>query len=131
MRDDLIQDLADCTEFRQTLLARPPGIVHGTLVLLVAFLGAALAWSALTEADLVVRAPGRVRPIASPMKVVNTGGGKVLSGSVGGRVVEVNVREGQDVREGEPLIRLDTEQIDNEIAKRIRTIEPGRRSWRN
>jgi len=35
MRNDLVRDLADCTEFRQTLQARPPGIVHGTLVLLV------------------------------------------------------------------------------------------------
>ena len=35
MRNDLVLDLADCTEFRQALQARPPGIVHGTLVLLV------------------------------------------------------------------------------------------------
>ena len=48
MRNDLILDLADCTEFRQTLLARPPRIVHGTVILLALLLGAAL-WQAQTD----------------------------------------------------------------------------------
>src|SRR4051794_2371395 len=52
MRNPLILDLADCTEYRQALLARPPRVAHGTLILVVALLGTALAWSALTEADL-------------------------------------------------------------------------------
>ena len=85
----------------------------------------ALAWSALTQADLVVRAPGRVRPVTSPVKVFNAGRGEVLSASVGGRVVEVTCREGQEVRRGDVLIRLDTERLDNEIAKRQRTIQAG------
>ena len=34
MRHELIRDLADCTEFRQSLQARPPRLVHGTLFLL-------------------------------------------------------------------------------------------------
>ena len=89
MRNELMWDLADCTEFRQTLQARPPRIVHGTLLLLAALLATALVWSAVTQADLVVRAPGRVRPVTSPMKVVNAGSGEVLSASAGGRVVEV------------------------------------------
>ena len=42
MRNELVLDLADCTEFRQALQARPPRIVHGTLILLVALLGTAL-----------------------------------------------------------------------------------------
>ena len=70
MRNDLVLDLADCTEFRQTLLARPPKILHGTAALLVALLGAALAWSATTRANLVVRATGRVRPVSTPRKCI-------------------------------------------------------------
>ena len=123
MRHELMWDLADCTEFRQTLQARPPRIVHGTLLLLAALLATALAWAALTQADLVVRAPGRVRPVTSPMKVVNAGSGEVLSASVGGRVVAVNVYEGQEVRRGDILIRLDTERLDNEMTKRQRAIQ--------
>jgi len=63
MRNEPIHNLADCTEFRQTLQARPPRIVHGTALLLVVLLGAALVWSAVTKADLVVRAPCMVRPV--------------------------------------------------------------------
>jgi hypothetical protein len=63
MRNHLLVDLAECTEFRQTLQARPPRIVHGAALLLVVLLAVALGWSSLTKADLVVRAPCRVRPI--------------------------------------------------------------------
>jgi multidrug resistance efflux pump len=125
MRKDLILDLADCTEFRQTLLARPPRIVHGTAVLLALLLGAALVWAALTRADLVVRAPGRVRPVTAPVKVFNGGRGEVLSASAGGRVVEVNCREGDEVRRGEVLLRLDTGRLDNDVARRKQTIQAG------
>jgi hemolysin D len=125
MRSEPVWDLADCTEFRQTLEARPPRIAHGTLLLLVAFLATALGWSAATQADLVVRTPGRVRPMTSPMKVVNASSGEVLSASAGGRVVALNVYQGQEVRRGDILIQLDTERLDNEIAKRRRAIQAG------
>src|SRR5262245_24520404 len=122
MTSDDFTDLAQCGEFRQTLLARPPTIVHGTALLLAALLGAALGWAALTEADLVVRAGGRVRPVSTPVKVFNGSRGEVLSATQGGRVLEVNFREGQEVRKGDVLLRLDTEKLDHEIARRKRTI---------
>jgi multidrug resistance efflux pump len=125
MRNDFILDLADCTEFRQTLQARPAKIVHGTLVLLVALLGTALFWAAATRADLVVRGPGRVRPVATPVKVVNSARGEVLSASSGGRVVAVNFRAGDTVRRGDILIRLDTERLDNQIEQQGRAIRAG------
>src|SRR5215468_3113429 len=117
MRDATILDLADCTEFRQTLLARPPRFVHGTVWLLGALLGAAVGWAALTKADLVVRAPGRVRPTSPPQKAFNHARGEVLSASAGSRVVEVNYREGDEVRAGQVLIRLDTSRLVAEIAR--------------
>ncbi len=123
MRKNLVLDLAECTEFRQTLAARPPRIVHGTAILLVALLCTALTWSALTQADLVVRAAGRVRPVSTPTKVFSAGRSEVFSASTGGRVVEVNFREGQQVRAGDVLVRLDTERLDNEIAKRKRALQ--------
>jgi multidrug efflux pump subunit AcrA (membrane-fusion protein) len=117
MRNALVLDLDDCTEFRQALQARPPGVVHGAAGLLVALLGAALAWSALTRADLVVRAPGRVRPVVAPRKVFSAARGDVLSASVGGQVAEVHAREGDEVKAGDLLIRLETGRLDNEIAR--------------
>jgi hemolysin D len=125
MRNEPILDLADCTEFRQALQARPPGIVHGTLVLLAALLGTALGWSVATRATLVVQGPGRIRPVTTPVKVFNAFRGEALSAGVGGRVAEVNIREGDEVRRGEVLIRLETGRLDNEVARQVRLIRTG------
>jgi adhesin transport system membrane fusion protein len=118
-------NLADCLEFRQTLQARPPRIIHGTVLLLVLLMAAAVAWAALTRADLVVRAVGRIRPVSTPVKVVNAVRAEVSSAGFGGRVVDVRFREGDEVKQGDVLIRLDTERLDNEIAKRQQTIQAG------
>jgi multidrug resistance efflux pump len=125
MNQNLILDLDDCTEFRQTLQARPPRIVHGTVMLLVALLGTVLAWLAFTEAHLIVRASGRVRPLATPMKVFCAANSEALSATTGGRVILVNFGEGDVVRRGDVLLRLDTERLDIDIAKRQRTIQAG------
>ena len=125
MRNQTILDLADCTEFRQTIQARPPAIVHGTAVLLTFLLGTALAWSALTRANLVVRGSGRMRPVTTPVKVFTAVRGEVLSSSVGGRIAEVNVHEGDQVHRGDVLIRLETGRLDNEIARKTRLIRAG------
>src|SRR5215831_9342122 len=125
MRNDLVLDLADCTEYRQTLQARPPGVVHGTLVLLLALVGTALAWSAATRATLIVQGSGRIRPVTTPVQVYSAARGESLSASVGGRIVEVNCHEGDQVRRGEVLIRLETGRLDNEMARRARLIRAG------
>jgi multidrug resistance efflux pump len=117
MRDGSVTTIGACPELRQALEARPPGIVHGTVLLLVGLLGAGLAWSALTEADLVVRAAGRVRPVATPKKVFIAARGEVLSASPGARVAAAYVREGDEVRRGALLIRVETEQLDAAIAR--------------
>lgn len=125
MREAAIVDPRDCTQFRQTLLARPPAFVHGTVLLLAALLATALLWAAVVRANLVVRAPGRVRPVTSPKKVFNAGAGTALRSAGAGRVVAVHFREGDEVHAGDLLIRLDTESLDNDIARRKRTIQAG------
>src|SRR5262249_2884546 len=101
MRNHWIQNLAECTEFRQTLQARPARITHGTALLLAGLLGGGLLWAGLTRVNLVVRAVGRVRPVTPPIKVYNTGSGETFSASFGGRVIAVNFREGDKVRKGD------------------------------
>ena len=58
-----IVDLDRCTEAERAMVARPPRIVRGTLIVLTALLGSGVVWSATSRVDLVVSAPGRVRPI--------------------------------------------------------------------
>jgi HlyD family secretion protein len=111
-------DLSDCSEFRQTLMARPPRIVHGTTLLLIALLAAALAWSALVQANLVVRAQGRVRPVGIPTRIFTP-----ATIDREGRVAAAPFDEGDLVHAGDLLVRLDTARIDNSIAKLERTIQ--------
>jgi multidrug efflux pump subunit AcrA (membrane-fusion protein) len=123
-------DLADCTEFRQLVDSRPPRLAHGAVILLAGLIGAALTWAALTRADLVVRASGRIRPVNSPKKVFNPSYGEVLSASAGGRARAVFVHEGDQVRQGDVLIELDAERLDNELGRVRRKIEVAREELR-
>lgn len=113
MRNDLVADLADCSEFQQTMRARPPRIVHGTVILSTALLVVGVLWAATTEADLVITAPGVVRPVTST---------QAAKARFGGRVVHVSFQEGQAVSRGDVLVQLDTEKLDNEILKHQQTL---------
>jgi multidrug efflux pump subunit AcrA (membrane-fusion protein) len=130
MRDGVYLDLADCSEFRALVATRPPRLVHGAAALLVLLIASALGWAALTQASLVVRAPGRIRPVDSPKKVFNPAFGEILSASAGGRVRAVHVHEGDQVRRGAVLIELDTDRIDNEIARVKRKIQVAKEELR-
>jgi multidrug resistance efflux pump len=76
-----------------------------------------VAWAALTDADLVVRGAGRVRPATSPHRVTNPVQGEALSATAGGRVVEVRFHEGDTVKRGDVLLRFDTERLTGDIAQ--------------
>ncbi|HOW74166.1 MAG TPA: HlyD family efflux transporter periplasmic adaptor subunit [Phycisphaerae bacterium] len=128
MSSQHIQDLKDCVAIRQTLLARPPKIAHGALLLISGFLGVAVVWSVVTEADLVVRAPGQLRARSKPDRPV---GGADEESRVctidGGRIIEVHVKEGSAVHAGQVLLRLDTEILENQVARLDRFIESEKR----
>jgi HlyD family secretion protein len=118
MRIDMIRDLKECNQFRQTVQSRPPRFVHGAVFVLLALLGAGTTWAATTRANLVVKAAGRVRPVTTPNKVFVT-----RTESLGGKVAEVRFRQGQEVKAGDLLLRLDTERLRNEIARKRRAIK--------
>jgi len=118
MNRHTICELTDCSLFRQTLQTRPPAIVHGTAILLMLLLVGAAIWAALVQANLVIKTSGRVRPIEQPTRVFTS-----ATPRLEGRVAEVNFAEGDQVRQGQVLLRLDTKPLDNEIAKLVRQID--------
>jgi HlyD family secretion protein len=118
LRHHVISDIAECTEFRQTIAAQPPRIVHGTVLILSFLLICALGWAAWTRVNLVVLAKGRIRPKEIPTHIYTPSGAEFV-----GRVVFAPFDEGDSVKKGDVLIRLDTSRIDNLIAKLNRTIE--------
>ncbi|MFC3230894.1 HlyD family type I secretion periplasmic adaptor subunit [Marinibaculum pumilum] len=76
------------------------------VIVIAAFFLIFLIWSALTEVEQSVHAPGQVRP-GGRVKVVNH--------AEGGRVAEIMVREGERVTEGQPLLRLNPELLQSEL----------------
>lgn len=115
MNDERVLDLSDCTEFRQTLTAKPPRMLHATLVLLLTLIGSTLIWSYLSRVDIVVKAPGLIRPLHAPDSGHDGLGGHRVASLLGGRVMEITIREGDTVKRDDLLIRLETDSLDNEI----------------
>ncbi len=94
---------ADPADFQPALLqvqGRPPApLGRGVLYVLLALVAAALAWAALARLDIVATAEG---------KLVPAGYLKIVQPSEQGVVKEIFVREGELVREGQVLMRMDT-----------------------
>lgn len=118
MSQEPMIDLNDCTQFRQTLQACPPKIIHGTALLSITLLVGTVVWSSLTKANLVVRAAGRIRPVSTPTQVAASFGPRI-----DGRLAEVNYEQGVSVQKGQVLFRLETDQLDDDIAKQERIID--------
>ena len=112
MRNSDVVTLRDCSKFRQTIEARPPALAHVGFWLCLLTVSLAIAWAAFTKADIVVRSTGRVRPLDVPTQVFSA-----VSPFVEGRVRDVRVQEGDSVRQGDVLLKLNTERLDHQIAK--------------
>ena len=93
---------ADPADFSPSLLRiqeRPPAPLAGWMLrLLVALLAGVVIWAALGQLDIVAVADGKLVP-ASYLKIVQP--------AEQGIVKEILVQEGQQVAEGEVLIRMD------------------------
>jgi HlyD family secretion protein len=75
-------------------------LVRTIIWVLLGTSGAALAWLALAKTDEVVVAPGKLEPV---------GDVKTVQMPVGGVLDQILVKDGQRVRQGQILMRLDNE----------------------
>ncbi|MGX9738742.1 HlyD family type I secretion periplasmic adaptor subunit [Pseudocitrobacter corydidari] len=85
-------------EVNKALLDDSPRVVRITLWAILAFFVVMLTWAALADIDEVTRGDGRAIPSSRLQKVQNLEGGIVS---------EVFVHEGEIVKAGSPLLRLD------------------------
>jgi membrane fusion protein, adhesin transport system len=83
------------------------------LWLILGFFVIFLIWASLTEIDRTVRAMGRVVPSSKT---------QLISNLEGGIVQEVLVRTGQEVKAGDPLVRLDPTQFGGELGSGTATV---------
>jgi multidrug resistance efflux pump len=104
-------------ELARIVPRRPPSAVVGTVVALALLLGSVITWAALTEADLVVRGPARVRARVAPRIAFSSNSGEQIYALSSGRVGQVLVAEGAAVRAGDLLAALDTTELGNDVAR--------------
>ena len=126
MRAADLADLSRVVEFRQTLEARPPALARASLAVTTALILGALAWARFTHTETVITAPARVRPAGSAAAPLDAPSGSPAAAEVEGRVAEVLVAEGEEVAAGAPIVRLDAERAENEIARLAPVLEAGK-----
>ncbi|MDF1732769.1 MAG: HlyD family type I secretion periplasmic adaptor subunit [Minwuia sp.] len=88
--------------------ARHSPLASLLVLIICGFFIVILAWAAIAEVDQAVVAQGQVRP-GGRVKLVNH--------PEGGSVAEIMVRDGDLVRQGDPLLRLDSEIINGEVRR--------------
>lgn len=108
-------DLASCGPLRLMVESRPARGLSALFYGLAALAVAAFAWSWLCQIDVVVAAPGRLRPTSTPVNVALSVDPGRAAGITGGRVAEVVVRAGDAVAAGDVLARMDTRALTLEI----------------
>jgi hemolysin D len=80
------------------------------IYLVIGLFAAALCWSILASIDITVQAPAILRPVGEIVKVQTP---------TGGRVVQINVREGQRVSSGEALVNLKRDDLDSSLSQAL------------
>ena len=87
-------------------LGGSPRLVGATVYVLATLIAIAFTWSYFTEVDVVVRAPGVVRPDGEVVRITS---------EVAGTIQAVYVTEGDTVHTGDILLRMDNQQIRLEL----------------
>ncbi len=105
---EVLVDLERDGEAAEIILGKPPRFVHFSIVLIVALILTGIIWAYFSKIDIVITAPGSVRPQGDLIK---------LQPIVSGRLSEVLVKEGQTVKVGDILFRLDSKENEAELEK--------------
>lgn len=99
----MIDDLKDYHHSRDFFERRIPGVFTWFIAIVLAIFAGALAWAALGEIDIVVKAPALLRPERN----VST-----LKNAVSGPVAVKAFVQGMNVKQGDLLWRVDTTALE-------------------
>lgn len=102
------EDIGFLTPVRSAQVVEPAPAAMWAVYLLLALLATAIAWAAVAQVDIVVRANARVVP---------DGREQVIASLEGGILRELRVKEGQQVAEGEELALLDPTRFEAQQAE--------------
>jgi adhesin transport system membrane fusion protein len=102
------EDIGFLTPVRGAQVVEPAPAAMWAVYLLLGALVAAIAWAAIAQVDIVVRANARVVP---------DGREQVIASLEGGILRELKVQEGQQVAEGEELALIDPTRFEAQQAE--------------
>ena len=102
------RDMPYVTAVNAAQVLEPAPAALWAVYLLLAAIGVALTWAALSQVDIVAKANGRIVP---------DGREQVISSLEGGILRELLVREGQQVSEGQALALLDPTRFEAQQAE--------------
>lgn len=85
-----------------------PGIVRATIFTLALTLAGFIAWSAVARVSEIARSPGEIIP---------AGQTRIVQHRDGGMISDILVKEGQHVKQGQPLLRMDDAELKQDLAR--------------
>ncbi|MBL8341866.1 MAG: HlyD family type I secretion periplasmic adaptor subunit [Rubrivivax sp.] len=101
-------DLAYLSPVRSAQVVEAAPAAMWSVYLLLVMLAAALGWAAVAQVDIIAKAPVRIIP---------EGREQLIASLEGGILRELAVREGEQVRRGQPLATLDPTRVEAQQAE--------------
>ncbi len=98
-----IQNLDEITDSREVLAAKPHPFTIIFIYITIAILFSAIVWAYFSDKEIVVNANGVVRPEKGVTKISNKATGKIVT---------VNYKDGDTVKEGQVLYTIEHESLD-------------------
>jgi len=102
--DSSIDDWSDSTQ--EVIESLPQGWTRTLMYLIVGFGAIVLPWSMIAQVDEVGTAKGRLEPKGKTIR---------LDAAVSGTVAAVKVKEGQQVKAGQPLLEINSDLVRSDL----------------
>ncbi|WP_286906813.1 HlyD family efflux transporter periplasmic adaptor subunit [Clostridium sp. UBA1652] len=117
-----IENLNDITDSREIMNSRPKGFTMYMMYIIISLLTITIIWSAVADKEITIKASGMVRPNNEIIKVANKSMGSIT---------ELNIAEGMEVKKGDILLTIDSEELKVQKAALDKTIEDKNNSINN
>jgi HlyD family secretion protein len=99
----VMENLSELTDSREIMESRPHPFTIVFIYLVISILGSALLWCYFGQKEVVVKANGIIRPTKDVNKIINKSAG---------RIVSINIRNGEKVKQSEVLYTIGHDDLD-------------------
>lgn len=103
-----IEDINDLSDSRQVMEAKPHKFTSIFIYILLGAICIFITWAWFSEKEIVVKVPGIIKPNEQSY---------VVSNMVAGEIKEVNMENGQDIKSGQVLYKIDDSSLQNQKNK--------------